>query len=158
AFVPLLEEPAASQSLELLTSRLSAVPGVPAICVKPPLGGLAFLSTESDVSDMLDSWWSYAVPAERLPVLGLLHEPGLERWVRDMDAEAVIGVPRAEDAALYEGMANVQTVVGRDVRALTELVMRTYSDCFDPAPEPAAAPAPDPVADTPYRPRAAPRP
>jgi MinD-like ATPase involved in chromosome partitioning or flagellar assembly len=158
AFIPLLDEPEASQSLELLTSRLSVSSGPPASCVKPPLGGLAFITTEGEVSDMLDSWWSYAVPADRLPVLVLLHEPGLERWVGGMDAEAVVGVARQEELALYAGMPNVRAVVGRDVRALTELVMRTYDDCFD-APGAGAAPIalPPPSDHTPFRPRVAPR-
>jgi MinD-like ATPase involved in chromosome partitioning or flagellar assembly len=157
AFIPLLDEPEASQSLELLTSRLSASSSPPASCVKPPLGGLAFITTEGEVSDMLDSWWSYAVPAERLPVLVLLHEPGLERWVGGMDAEAVVGVARQDELALYAGLPNVRAVVGRDVRALTELVMRTYDDCFD-APPAGAAPSASPASDdTPYRPRQAPR-
>jgi MinD-like ATPase involved in chromosome partitioning or flagellar assembly len=157
AFIPLLDEPEASQSVELLMSRLSASSSPPASCVKPPLGGLAFITTEGEVSDMLDSWWSYAVPADRLPVLVLLHEPGMERWVGGMDAEAVVGVARQDELALYSGLPNVRAVVGRDVRALTELVMRTYDDCFDAPPAgatPTAAPASD---DTPYRPRAAPR-
>ena len=153
AFIPLLDEPEASQSLELLTSRLAG--GAEACCVKPPLGGLAFIATEGEVSDMLDSWWAYAVPAERLPVLVMLHEPGLERWVGDMDAEAVIGVARPDELALYAGMANVQAVVGRDVGMLTELVMRRYDDCFDAAPAGSAAALP--ADDTPYRPRVAQR-
>src|SRR5438477_147693 len=104
----MVDEPEASQSLELLTSRLSASSGTPASCVKPPLGGLAFLTTEGEVSDMLDSWWSYSVPPDRLPVLILLHEPGLERWVAGMGAEAVVGVARQEELGLYAGLANVQ--------------------------------------------------
>ena len=152
AFIPLLDEPGASQSLELLTSRLSAAASPPACCVKPPLGGLAFVATEGEVSDMLDSWWSHAVPAERLPVLIVLHEPGLERWLRSMDAEAVVGVQDQDELALYAGLANVRAVVGRDVRTLTELVIRIHQDCFDAAP---AAPGPAP-GDTPYRPRAVP--
>jgi len=158
AFIPLLDEPEASQSLELLASRLLTTTGPPAACVKPPLGGLAFITTEGEVSDMLDSWWSYAVPAERLPVLILLHEPGLERWVGGMDAEAVVGVARQDELALYAGLTNVRAVVGRDVAALTELVMRTYDDCFAPPPS-GAAPGPVPASDdTPYRPRGAARP
>jgi MinD-like ATPase involved in chromosome partitioning or flagellar assembly len=157
AFIPLLDEPEATQSLELLTSRLSASANPPASCVKPPLGGLAFISTEGEVSDMLDSWWSYAVPADRLPVLILLHEPGLERWVGGMDAEAVIGVARQDELALYNGLPNVRAMVGRDVRVLTELVMQTYDDCFV-APPPGTVPsAPVATDDTPYRPRVAPR-
>jgi MinD-like ATPase involved in chromosome partitioning or flagellar assembly len=152
AFIPLLDEPEASQSLELLTSRLSASSSTPACCVKPPLGGLAFVSTEGEVSDMLDSWWSYAVPADRMPVLIMVHEPGLERWVADMDAEAVIGVARPDELGLYAGMANVQAVVGRDVRVLTELVMRNYDDCFDAASEGEAPVLPSD--ETPFRPRA----
>jgi len=157
AFIPLLDEPEASQSLELLRSRLSSA-RVPASCVKPPLGGLAFITTQGEVSDMLDSWWGYTVPADQLPVLILLHEPGLERWVGGMDAEAVVGVGQQEELALYNGMPNVRAVLGRDVRALTELVMRTYGDCFDaPAtgwvePPPALGPN-----ETPYHPRVAPR-
>ena len=160
AFIPLLDEPEASQSLELLTSRLSASAANPACCVKPPLGGLAFVSHTGEVSDMLDSWWSYAVPADRMPVLIMLHEPGLEQWVGGMDAEVVVGVQRQDELALYAGQANVQAVVGRDVRMLTELVMRTYDDCFGapPAGEAQVLTADD----TPYRPRpvarAAPRP
>jgi MinD-like ATPase involved in chromosome partitioning or flagellar assembly len=158
AFIPLLDEPEASQSLELLTSRLSASGTPPASCVKPPLGGLAFISTEGEVSEMLDSWWSYAVPADRMPVLVLLHESGLERWVGGMDAEAVVGVTRQDELALYAGLPNVRAVVGRDVRVLTELVMRTYDDCFDAPPAGADEPiAPAASGDTPYRPRVAPR-
>jgi MinD-like ATPase involved in chromosome partitioning or flagellar assembly len=158
AFIPLLDEPEASQSLELLTSRLSASATPPASCVKPPLGGLAFIATEGEVSDMLDSWWSYAVPADRMPVLVLLHEPGLERWVGGMDAEAVVGVTRQDELSRYAGLPNVRAVVGRDVRALTELVMQTYDDCFDAPPPGADAPtAPPASGDTPYRPRVAAR-
>jgi MinD-like ATPase involved in chromosome partitioning or flagellar assembly len=157
AFIPLLDEPEATRSLELLTSRLAATANPPASCVKPPLGGLAFITTEGEVSDMLDSWWGYAVPAERMPVLILLHEPGLERWVAGMDAEAVVGVARQDELALYGDLPNVRAVVGRDVLALTELVMRTYDDCFD-APPAGSAPDPEPAAGaTPYRPRVAPR-
>jgi cellulose biosynthesis protein BcsQ len=158
AFIPLLDEPDATQSIELLESRLSATANPPASCVKPPIGGLAFLTTEGEVSEMLDSWWGYVVPAERLPVLILLHEPGLERWVAGMDAEAVVGVARQEEAALYGGMTNVQAVASRDVRALTELVMRTYGEWFDAPPSGAPPPIPEPSSDrTPYRPRVAPR-
>jgi MinD-like ATPase involved in chromosome partitioning or flagellar assembly len=153
----MLDEPEASQSLELLTSRLSASSGTPASCVKPPLGGLAFLTTEGEVSDMLDSWWSYSVPADRLPVLILLHEPGLEQWVGGMDAEAVVGVTRQEELGLYAGLANVQVVVGRDVRALTELVMRTYQECFDASPAGAGPAVATASGDTPFRPRGASR-
>src|SRR5262252_2138801 len=135
----MLDEPDASQSLELLASRLLTTTGPPASCVKPPLGGLAFITTEGEVSDMLDSWWSYAVPADRMPVLIMLHEPGLEQWLGGMDAEIVVGVQRQDELALYAGLANVQAVVGRDVRMLTELTMRTYDDCFGP---PAAGEAP----------------
>ncbi|HXM56609.1 MAG TPA: hypothetical protein VOB72_14530 [Candidatus Dormibacteraeota bacterium] len=152
AFIPLLDEPEASQSVELLTSRLDPDGPVPASCVKPPLGGLAFMATEGEVSDMLDSWWTHYVPADRLPVLILRHEPGLERWVTSMDAEAVIGVQRPDELSLYAGMANVQAVVGRDVRMLTELVMRTYDDCFGAAPSGSAPVLPSD--DTPFRPRA----
>ncbi|HYW24770.1 MAG TPA: hypothetical protein VE953_11450 [Terriglobales bacterium] len=158
AFIPLLDEPEASESLELLTSRLSASANPPASCIKPPLGGLAFITTEGEVSDMLDSWWGYAVPADRLPVLVLLHEPGLERWVAGMDAEAVVGVARPDELGLYSGLSNVRAIVGRDVRALTEVVMRTYDDCFDVPPAPAEASGAAPASDgTPYRPRVAPR-
>ncbi len=152
AFIPLLDEPEATRSMDLLASRLAASTGTPASCVKPPLGGLAFLAADGEVSDMLDSWWSYAVPADRMPVLVLLHEPGLERWVGGMDGEAVVGVARQDELALYGGMSNVRAVVGRDVLALTELVMQTYGDCFDKTP--IASPAP---AETPYQPRAEPR-
>jgi MinD-like ATPase involved in chromosome partitioning or flagellar assembly len=75
-----------------------------------------------------------------------------------MDAEAVVGVARQDEVALYAGLSNVRAVVGRDVRALTELVMRTYDDCFDAPPGGAEAPAaPAASGDTPFRPRVAPR-
>ncbi len=149
AFVPLFEEPEASQSLELLTSRLAPTPSAPTSCVKPPIGGLAFISTVGEVSDMLDSWWSHSVPPDLLPVLIALHEPGLERWIEHVDAEAVVGVSGEHELALYAGLANAQAVVSRDVHALSDFVTRTYPGCFQvdwPAePEdasPAAAPPP----------------
>lgn len=156
AFIPLLDEPEASQSLELLTSRISTSSSAPACCVKPPLGGLAFMTTEGEVSDMLDSWWAYAVPEERLPVLVMLHEPGLERWIGGVDAQAVVGVAREDELKLYSGVANVRAVLGRDVRALTELVMHMHPECFD-AP-PAGTQVLGQSSDgTPFRPRVAPR-
>src|SRR5205085_5733755 len=86
----------------------------------------------------------------------MVHEPGMERWVGGMDAEAVIGVAREEELALYSGISNVRAVVGRNVLVLTELVMRTFPDCFDQAP--AGAMVPGQASDgTPFRPRVAPR-
>src|ERR1041385_6119084 len=127
AFIPLLDEPEASQSLELLASRLDPGGSLPATVVKPPLSGRAFLGTEGEVSDLLGSWWTHYVPADRLPVLILRHEPGLERWVGGMDAEAVVGVQRPDELGLYAGMGNVQAVVGRDVRMLDRKSTRLNS-------------------------------
>ena len=93
AFLPLFEEPEASQSLEFLTSRMASTPSIAASCVKPPIGGLAFISTVGEVSDMLDSWWSHAVPPDLLPVLIALHEPGLERWIGERLAARDKAVP-----------------------------------------------------------------
>lgn len=155
AFIALLDEPEASLALELLTSRLLPAPQVPVCCVKPPLGGLAFMAADGEVSDMLDAWWSHVVPAERLPVLVVLHEPGLEHWVRAMDAEAVVGVANEEELTLYAGLAHVHPVAGRDVNALIDVVTRTYPDAFEGIPK--QAPAAQPAArsnETPFVPRA----
>ena len=130
AFIPLLDEPEASQCVELLTSRLSASSATPASCVKPPLRGLAFITTEGADSDLLDPWWNHAVPADRLPVLITFHEPGLERWMAEVDAEAVIGVASLAELDLYAGMANVLRVLHRDFRVLAAVVTQTYGECF----------------------------
>ena len=135
AFIPLLDEPESTDCLDLLKSRLSASWRTPASCVKPPLSGPPFSSTVGGIASKLDSSWLYAVPAERTLVLVMLHEPGLERWLGGMDIEAVVGVSRAEDLALYAGLDNVRTIVGRDGRILAELVMRTYGACFGAPPD-----------------------
>jgi hypothetical protein len=132
-FVPLLEESEASRSLELLTARLSAEPSVPVACVNAPLAGLQFFTAMAAVSQMLDHWWEATVPADRLPVLLLLHEPGLERWLASMDAEAVVGV-HGEDLDLYAGMSNVRPVLAREPEALVAALLAAYPDCFEPAP------------------------
>jgi len=153
AFIPLFEEPEASQSLELLASRLSPSPPVPVTCLKPPIGGLAFLAAEGEVSDMLDAWWASAVPEDLMPVLLVRHEPGLERWLRDVDAEVVVGVAREEELELYRGMPHVRGVASHDPRALVEVAMDAHADCFEWV-EPARRPATE---GTPYRPRPAAR-
>jgi MinD-like ATPase involved in chromosome partitioning or flagellar assembly len=149
-FLPLFEEPEASRSLELLASRLSPSPPVPVTCLKPPLGGLAFMAAEGEVSDMLDAWWASAVPEDRTPVLLLRHEPGLERWLGKVDAEVVVGVAGEEELEWYRAMPHVRAVVTREVEALTEVAMRAHPDCFEPGGAP-----PSEAEETPYRPRAA---
>lgn len=149
AFIPLLEEPEASQSLELLASRLSPSPPMPVICLRPPIGGLAFVTAEGEVSDMLDAWWASAVPEDLMPVLLLRHEPGLERWLRNVDAEVVVGVTREEELEPYRAMPHVRGVVARDVRTLTEAVMHAHADCFELGGQAGASE----VEGTPYRPR-----
>ncbi len=157
AFLPLFGEPQATESLEVLSSRLMAVPAKPASCVKPPIGGLAFITTGGEVSAMLDAWWGRAVPQDYLPVLLLQHEPGLEEWVGQMDAEAVIGVTNEDDLALYSGIGNARAVVTQSARAVTELVITAYRGCFnqiDSADRPVRL---EDATGTPYRPRVQPQ-
>jgi hypothetical protein len=148
-FIPALDEPEASRALELLSARLLPSPPSPVSLARPPLGGLAFVATTGEVSDMLDSWWLHAVPEPRLPVLLLRHEPGLERWAREMDAEAVVGVATPAEQALYAGLPNVATVVGGETESLVAALMSSHAQCFTPLPE--AAPVADPA--TPFQPR-----
>jgi cellulose biosynthesis protein BcsQ len=164
AFVPLLEERAASQSLELLRSRVRADSPAPISCVKAPIGGLTFVSASGEISGMLDAWWSHVVPVESLPVLLMFHEPGLESWVRHIDAEVVLGVQRLEDRSLYAGLDNVRVVVAQDVPSLTEHAIQLYGRCFAGGAEERATPAPAPPSPagsgsgTPFKPRTAPPP
>ncbi len=153
AFLPLLGEPRSGQSLDQMRSRLNAA--APAWCVEPPLGGLAFISTGGEVPEMLDTWWGHSVPEAALPVLLMFHEPGLDGWVGDLDAEVVVGVARQDELGLYAGVANVRAVVTQDVRTLTERAMERYAACFG-GQAAGAATLPDQPADpgvTPYRPR-----
>jgi MinD-like ATPase involved in chromosome partitioning or flagellar assembly len=150
-FVPLFEEPEVSESFGLLTSRLASGPSLRASCVKPPIGGLAFISTVGEVSDILDRWWSKTVPPDLLPVLIALHEPEFERWVEHLDAEAIVGVSGELELALYSGLANVHAVVSQDAQTLSHLVTQRYPACFQVdssvLPEvaaPIAAPPPEP--------------
>jgi hypothetical protein len=148
-FIPALDEPEAGQALELLSARLLASPPTPVSLARPPLAGLAFLATTGEVSDMLDSWWLHAVPEPCLPVLILRHEPGLERWARQMDAEAVIGVATTAEQALYSGLPNITTVVAGETEALIAAVVSAHAQCFAPLPETAPLTAPA----TPFQPR-----
>jgi septum formation inhibitor-activating ATPase MinD len=149
AFIPLFAEPpVVARSVELLRSRL--VPGA-AVCLEAPVGGLAFVATGGEVSEMLDTWWSLSVPENAVPVLLMLHEPELEAWVPGLEAEVVVGVARDEELALYVGAANVTAVVTRDPLALTEHAMAMHAAAFggSVAPLPTAGAG----AETPYRPR-----
>jgi cellulose biosynthesis protein BcsQ len=156
AFVPLFGDPQAAASAELLRGRVAEGASGQVRCVEPPLTGLSFISTGGEVSEMLDAWWGHLVPEDCLPVLLLLHEPGLEAWVEGLDAEVVVGVAREEEAALYAGFGNVRVVATQDPRALTEYTMAAYPACFQPGgPVPGLPGLPGAQAETPYRPRVA---
>src|SRR5947207_1556321 len=75
-FIVLLDESEATRSLDAMNARLAAAPPEPVSCVRPPLGGMAFITTDGSVSELLDAWWSTAVPPARRPVLLMRHEPG----------------------------------------------------------------------------------
>jgi MinD-like ATPase involved in chromosome partitioning or flagellar assembly len=155
-FIPLFGEPSAAACVELLRSRVADAPLAEVRCLEPPIGGLAFITTGGEVSEMLDAWWSHLVPEECLPVLLALHEPGLEGWVGGLDAEVVVGVSGEEEAALYAAFPNVRTVAAQDPRALTEYTMESFRDCFRTGVGPAGSGSPAiPPGATPYRPRVA---
>jgi MinD-like ATPase involved in chromosome partitioning or flagellar assembly len=158
AFIPLFGEPQAGRSVELLKSRLASAATVEV--VEPPVAGLAFIATGGEVSEMLDTWWRYSVPGDRLPVLLMQHEPGLEAWAPDMDANLVVGVAREEERALYDGLPNVQPVMAQDARAVTEFAITAYPECFGGrAAAPTSPQAPAGVHEgsgTPFRPRTEP--
>ena len=59
---------------------------------------------------MLDAWWEDSVPADLLPVLLMVHEPGLEHWVAGLDAELVIGADTDAELSLYAAFPTVRTV------------------------------------------------
>ena len=154
--MPLFAEPQATESLEMLSSRLKADPAKPASCIKPPIGGLALITTGGEVSSMLDAWWGHAVPQDYLPVLLLQHEPGLEDWVGQMDAEAVIGVANEDELALYSEIGNARALITQDARALAEHVISAYRDCFNQTDSGDRLVRPENSTGTPYRPRVQP--
>jgi MinD-like ATPase involved in chromosome partitioning or flagellar assembly len=164
-FIPLFGDPQARESADLLRSRLDPAAG--AACVEPPVGGMTFVASSGELSGMLDAWWESAVPADLVPVLLLLHEPGLERWVGGLDSELVIGADTDAELALYADFPTVRTVPSRDHRVVTEHVMAWYPSCFTgsapgpragvPGPAPAHQRQPAGAADpswTPFEPRA----
>ncbi|HLH67564.1 MAG TPA: hypothetical protein VKY90_00645 [Candidatus Dormibacteraeota bacterium] len=130
AFIPLYPDPEADEALLILGAHLVSTPPGPVVCLKPPVAGLAFITTVGQVSEMLDDWWVANVPEGSLPVLLTLHEPGLEDWVPVLDAEVVVGVPREEDLGLYARAANVRALVASDPRAVTAHAMRCYPEWF----------------------------
>jgi len=154
-FIPLFGDPAAGESAALLRSRLA--PAARAACVEPPVGGLTFVTSSGELSGMLDAWWEDSVPADLLPVLLMVHEPGLEHWVAGLDAELVIGADTDAELSLYAAFPTVRTVPSRDPRLVTEHAMRWYASCFDASPPPGPSPQPAPQPDpgwTPFEPRA----
>ena len=82
---------------------------------------------------MLNAWWDAVVPAGRLPVLVMFHEPGLESWLRTVDADAVVGVSHDEQP-LYGELPNARAVVTRDVRDLTEHAIGAYGSRVNETP------------------------
>jgi cellulose biosynthesis protein BcsQ len=135
-FIPLFGDPQARESAGLLRSRLDPASG--AACVEPPVGGMTFVASSGELSGMLDAWWESAVPADLVPVLLLLHEPGLERWVGGLDSEVVVGADTDAELGLYADFPTVRTVPSRDHRVVTEHVIAWYPFCFvGPAPDPA---------------------
>ena len=152
-FVVLTEEPKAAQSMEVLRSRLDPEPVAPASCVKPPVSGLGFITAAGELSEMLDIWWSHNVPADSLPVLLMLHEPGLERWVGGLDAEVLVGVAREDELPLYAGIPEARALVTQDGQVLAEQAMAGHAEYFSGAGRSGEVPA-RPEGGTPYRPRA----
>ncbi len=149
AFIPLYPDPEASETLAILNAHLVSSPPGPAVCLKPPVAGLAFITTVGEVSRMLDDWWEASVPEGTLPVLLMRHEPGLEDWVPVLDAEVVVGVQREEDLSLYARATNVRALVAGDARTITVHAMRCHPEWFDEGfdeEEEEAPPAEAPVA------------
>jgi hypothetical protein len=130
AFIPLYPDPEAEEALATLNACLVPSPPGPVVCLKPPVAGLAFITTVGQVSEMLDRWWEANVPEGSLPVLLMRHEPGLEDWVPVLDAEVIVGVPREEDLSLYARAPNARALVTSDVKAVTAHAMRCHPEWF----------------------------
>jgi MinD-like ATPase involved in chromosome partitioning or flagellar assembly len=156
-FLPLFGEPDGDEARELLEARIEPGAAGRVRCLKPPVAGIAFLSTGGELARMLDVWWQVNVGAGVTPVLLMLHEPELETWICGLDAEFVVGVATAGVGELYAGFPNVQTTLTTDFRRVIELAMEQH-DGFLPGvgsgDERGSRPAPP--APTPFVPRSQP--
>ena len=85
--------------------------GALAVIAVPPVRGLAFFA-DAERQAKLDRWWAHAIPVGSIPVHVLLHEEGVPEWLPGLDGRFIVGVPGAEEAALYSGMANVVVAEG----------------------------------------------
>lgn len=85
--------------------------GALAVIAVPPVRGLAFFA-DAERQAKLDRWWAHAIPEASIPVHVLLHEEGVPDWLPGLDGRFVVGVPGAEEAALYRGMPNVVVAEG----------------------------------------------
>ncbi|HZU17784.1 MAG TPA: hypothetical protein VFD01_14440 [Candidatus Dormibacteraeota bacterium] len=141
AFIPLYPGLEAEEALAVLGAHLSSSPPGPVVCLKPPVAGLAFITTVGEVSRTLDVWWEANVPPGALPVLMMRHEPGLEDWVPVLDAEVVVGVGREEDLGLYARASNARALVTSDARAITAHAMRCHPEWFEQGEEVPVEPA-----------------
>jgi MinD-like ATPase involved in chromosome partitioning or flagellar assembly len=147
-FIPLFADPEAGACVAILNARLDPEA---AVCIQPPVTGLAFIATSGEVSRMLDAWWEASVPDGTRAVLLALHEPGLEEWAPSLDADLVVGVARVDDLGLYAGAANVRPLVTKEPREVTEHAIRCFPECFGrPASPDSHVP---PAESTPFRPR-----
>ena len=120
-------EKVSSVAADLMRSGVNPGSAVPVHVVTPPMAGLRFLSATGEEAERLDGWWERHVPADSLPVVVALHEPGLERYLRGLDAEFVIGAVSEMDLARYRGLENVRTLATDSALALTEYAMQAYA-------------------------------
>jgi MinD-like ATPase involved in chromosome partitioning or flagellar assembly len=126
----------------------------PARVVTMPVGGLAFFTAAGSFACELDLLWTEQVPAETRPVVMLAHEPGLEDYLGQLDAEFVVGLEGGDTDGTYTGFANVGVVAETDPRAIAEAAIRLWpgprASCWKPGREqlgnPSAAGSVDPLA------------
>lgn len=113
AFTVLLRDAGDASMLARLLRDVDTDGGT-AVSVVPPVRGRDFFADDRRQLE-LDEWWAANVIRDALPIYVLEHEDSLWNWLEGLDGWFYVSVPDATAADLYNHVATVVTLVGRDV-------------------------------------------
>ncbi|MGI8562729.1 MAG: hypothetical protein ACR2MZ_04105 [Candidatus Dormibacter sp.] len=126
-FLTVFPGPEAEQMAAFMRSGINEKARRPVRVLALPYPSAVLLDPRSPASGDLDSWWAAQNPAITDPVVVMLDEPGLERFLPGLDAHFVVGVQRSAELPRWQGFENAIATVSDHPMQLAEFAMQYHS-------------------------------
>lgn len=126
-FLTVFPGPEAEQTATFMRSGANEGAHPPVRIIALPYPGALLLDPCSPVSTELDRWWAEQDPAISEPIVIMLDEPGLERFLPGLDARFVVGVRTPEDLVRWQNFENAVATVSQHPMHLAEFAMQHHS-------------------------------